>query len=105
MINEMIESSNGLNPSYNEESSYEIPNHIGKIITNFDEWLFGPQGGGNKGVASYNESMIKRLRWIIGVTSLDDLLDDNILWRIFLAKKRSNEINGVDKRPEVTWLL
>ena len=47
IINEMIDQSNFMEPSYNDESTNLIPEQIIKIVQNFGEWLIGPQGGGN----------------------------------------------------------
>jgi len=75
--------------------NYILPEGINIIIENFYEWLKGPQGGGNKNItARQNHDMMKRLCKLLNVQSLNDLLDDTTLWRLFLQKKNSDEWKG-----------
>ena len=106
ILHDMIENSNVLKPHCNEESSYEIPESLQKIIEDFGEWLIGPQGGGNKLITSkHNKDMIRRLCKIIGLKTLNDMLDDNILWRIFLSKKKSGEWRGQTARAYMVAMM
>lgn len=87
------------NEDINSGKDYILPTSLEEMLKDFDEWLRGPQGGGNKPVtAEQNGNMIGRIMKDLRCQSLDDILDDTSLWRMFLAKKESGSWRGQTAR-------
>lgn len=91
--------------SCNKNAKEELPQALIDMISDFQMWQCGPQGGGNKKItAEQNADMVKRVFVDLGVETLSDALDDSKLWRLFLSKKEEKKWSGQTARSYMNAL-